>query len=128
MNWTLTFDGSEVQGTEGMDGHLRLLLSAACVEGWQDAQAASGYLKPAELVFTGASWQGDLALCMGALSGGVLSAPGAGPRKQVPLPWSARGPVQAEFTFRSGAVLCVSAVSVDCRCPDGAQFVESYAC
>jgi hypothetical protein len=108
MSWTLTFDGSEVQGTEGVDGQLRLRLSAACVAGWQDAQAASGYLKPAELVFTGASWQGDLALCMGALSGGVLSAPGAGPRQQVPLPWSA--------------------VSVDCRCPDGAQFVESYAC
>lgn len=131
MNWTLVFDGSEVQASEGLGGHLRLHLSAASVHrstGPSKTDVEAGYLKPVTLLFSGARWTGDLPLCMGALSEGVVrTAPGS-PHAHIALPGLMAGPLQAEFNFRSGAVLTIQASSLEAICPDEARFMPSYAC
>jgi hypothetical protein len=130
MVWTWVFDGSEVQTSERLGGQLRLVLSAASVyraTGPLKSDVEAGYLKPVELVFFGASWTGDLPWCMGTLSGGVLTVGGIA-HQQVALPLSMPGPVQAEFNFRSGAVLTIHAASVEAACPGEPRFMPSYAC
>lgn len=131
MNWTLVFDGSEVQASEGLDGHLRLRLSAASVHrstGRLKTDVEAGYLKPVTLLFSSASWTGDLPLCMGALAEGAVRTAQSSPHAHIALPGLMAGPLQAEFSFRSGAVLSIQASSLEAICPDGARFMPSYAC
>ena len=131
MSWTLTFDGSEVQSSEDLGGQLRLRLSAASVHrstGPLKTDVEAGYIKPVVLLFSGASWTGDLPGCLGALSGGVLTV-GVTSLQHMVLPSTVAGPLQADFTFRSGDVLRIQAASLDAACPDGeARFMPSYAC
>lgn len=132
MSWSLTFDGSEVQASEALpEGSLRLRLSAASVHrahGPSMKDGETGFLKPVDLLFLQAHWTGDLPLCMGALSEGVLRMAQGTSRARVALPGSVAGPLHAEFTFRSGAVLAIQAASFEAACPDEAHFMPSYAC
>jgi hypothetical protein len=130
MDWTLEFQGSEVQLTEGLGPQLRLVLSAASVHraiGPLTSDVERGYLKSVEVVFSDTSWVGELPLCMGTLADGSIVI-GDARLAQVPLPFSASTPVSAEFSFRSGAVLRVTALAVHCGCPGEPRFIESYAC
>lgn len=131
MSWTLTFDGSEVQASEALPGRLRLRLSAASVHrhtGPSKADVEAGFLKPVDVLFLQARWTGDLPVCMGALSEGVLRTAQGASHTRIDLPGSVAGPIQAEFTFRSGAVLAIQAASVEAACPGEAHFMPSYAC
>jgi len=131
MSWTLVFEGSEVQASEGLDGHMRLRLSAASVcrsTGPLKTDVEAGYLKPVELRFSGASWTGDLPLCMGALAEGVVRTAQGTSHTDIALPGWVSGPLEAEFTFRGGSVLSIRALSLEAASPGEARFMPSYAC
>ncbi len=128
MDWTLDFHGSEVQWAKVADQQLRLRFSAALVRpGSGTAQLDEAYVKGVELLFSRANWTGELALCVGALSGSTLAVNGALLRR-IALVFKATGGVRAEFAFSSGATLAVSAESVQCTAPPDPRFVASYAC
>jgi hypothetical protein len=128
MDWTLELHGSEVQLTETADQQVRLRFSAALVrQGAGTFNAEEGHVKGVELRFDQASWKGELPLCIGALSDSSVMVNGVRHR-QLPLGWSASGIISAEFSFRSGTTLVVSAQAVQCQAPDDPCFVTSYAC
>jgi hypothetical protein len=128
MNAALEFHDSEVQLAVGESGELRVVFSAAYMHrsvGLPGVDPGAGYIQPAELVFSGASWVGLSPLCVGPLSDGVLVA-GDQSFSLIPVPFNASGQVSAELVFVSGAVLSVSATSVACSCFGKPRFVENY--
>lgn len=130
MDWTLELDGSEVQRTELEDGQLCLRFSAALVRQGHGAAGEEGHIKGLELRFGQVSLAGDepdWALCMGALSGSILTIRGA-PHRHIALPFNSTGDVRAELNFRSGTTLLLSATSVQCLMPQDPRFQTSYAC
>lgn len=128
MDWTLELQGSEVQFTEVLGEHLCLRFSAALVrQGPSAFHAEVGHVKGVELRFTHATWAGELALCAGALSDSTVTVAGVA-RRELPVGWSAPGGIQAEFNFRSGTTLTVSAQAVHCQAPPDPHFQPSYAC
>jgi hypothetical protein len=131
LNWTLELQGSEVQWAEALEeGLLRLRFSAAAVVVRQPAGAASeeGHVKGLELQFDQAVVTGgDPRDCIGALSDCSLHIDGV-PQRHIPLPFEATGGVLAEFNFRSGSRLTLSARAVHCLPPADARFQTSYAC
>lgn len=128
MDWTLELHGSEVQLTDTTDQHLRLLFSAALVrQGTRAFHAEEGHVKGVVLRFEQATWTGELPLCIGALSDSAVTVDGV-VHRHLPVGWSASGGISAEFNFRSGTTLTVSARTVHCQNPDDPRFVTSYAC
>lgn len=121
-SWFELADSELLSVAPAGERRLRLLFSAARAE--QDG--VPGFLAGVEMLFAEAVWCGDLAACVGALAGGELDLAGQ-PLRRVPLPLAA-GPVSAEIRFKAGAVLSVHARSLACSSPDGARFVESFAC
>ena len=129
MNASLELHDSKVKLAEGASGTFRLVFSAAYVhrsEGRPGVDAGAGYIQPAELVFSEASWSEPSVACLGDLSDGWVSVNGE-KLSLVPLPFSASGQVSAEFVFVSGAVLSVSASSIACSPTGEPRFVENYA-
>jgi hypothetical protein len=129
MNAALEFHDSEVSLAAGADGTFRVLFSEAYIHrslGRPGIDAGAGYIQPAELVFSVASWSEPTDSCVGDLSDGCLLIDGK-KLSLVPLPFSASGQVSAEFVFTSGASLSVSASSVVCACTGEPRFVENYA-
>ena len=129
MNASIEFHDSKVKLAEGINGTFRLLFSAAYVhrsEGRPGVDAGAGYVQPAEVVFSSASWSEPTAACVGNLSDGWVSVDGE-KLSLVPLPFSASGLVSAEFVFESGAVLSVSASSIACSPTGEPRYVENYA-
>lgn len=130
MDWTLELDGSEVQRTELKDGQLWLRFSAALVRKGRGAAVEEGHVKDLELRFGHVTLAGlgpDWSLCMGALSDCTLNFNGA-LQRHIALPFEATGDVRAEFNFRSGTTLLLSATSVQCLLPEDPSFQTSYAC
>lgn len=126
----LHWSGSEIAGLT-VDGQtLTLRFSAAF--GHQPGDGVAGYLRPVELVFQGAAWQGDEpALCRGGVVQGRLQVNGAPVGASVhalPVPGAATGAVACEFRLISGTALRIEAASVIARSGEGAQFHESFAC
>lgn len=131
MDWTLELHGSEVLSTEADDERqLRLRFSAALVRPTQGTSLDDeAYVKGVDLLFTQATWTGELALCVGALSDSAVAIGHQGAvLRHLALGFSATGRIRAEFNFRSGTTLAVSAGSVRCLPPDDPRFVPSYAC
>ncbi len=128
MNAALEFHDSEVGLLTGADCTLKMQFSAAYIHrssGRPGIDAGAGYIQPAELVFSAASWSELSHDCVGDLSNGSLLINGA-EYSLVPLPFSASGQISAEFVFVSGAVLSVSASSLHCLCTGEPGFVENY--
>ncbi len=128
MNVTLELHDSEVSAAQEAAGTLHLLFSAAYIhrsEGRPGINPGAGYVQPAELVFSGASWHGLSPECAGPLSNGTLTVDGK-TLSLIPLPFSATGELNAEFVFVSGAILSVLAKSVACSCSGEPHFVETY--
>jgi len=126
MNAALEFHDSEVSLVEGTDGTLRLLFSAAYIhrsEGHPGRDPGAGYMQPAELIFSGASWQGLSPECSGYLYDGSLTVDGES-LSLIPVPLTATGKLTAVFSFLS-AVLSVSASSVVCSVSGDPRFVEN---
>ena len=88
--------------------------------------AGSGFLQPAEIVFTGAQVTEKDGPCKGAISEGMISVSGKKFDSVLPLPYEASGKVSAEFTFESGAVLSVTATGVSCASTGPAELVDGY--
>ena len=88
--------------------------------------AGSGFLQPAEIVFTGAKFTEKDGPCKGAISEGMISVSGKKFDSVLPLPYEASGKVSAEFTFESGAVLSVTATGVSCASTGPAELVDGY--
>ena len=129
MNVALEFHDSEVLSTVGACGELRIVFSSAYIHrssGIPGVDSGTGYVQPAELVFSGATWQGLSPLCSGRLSSGSLVVGGQS-LSLIPLPFSISGRASAELVFVSGAALSVSATSVACSCSGEPRFVETYA-
>ncbi|HMV59277.1 MAG TPA: hypothetical protein PKD38_18945 [Nitrospira sp.] len=129
MNAALEFHDSEASLVAGADGKFRVLFSAAYIHrslGRPGVDAGAGYIQPAELVFSVASWTEPTDSCVGNLSDGCLFINGK-KLSLIPLPFSASGQVSAELVFTSGATLSVSASSVVCTCTGEPRFVENYA-
>ena len=129
MNAALEFHDSKVQSAEGANGTFRLLFSAAYVHrslGRPGVDAGAGYVQPAELVFSAASWSEQSATCIGGISDGSVSINGE-KLSLIPIPFFATGLVSAELVFVSGAVLTVSSSSVACSVTGEPRFVENYA-
>ena len=128
MNAALELHDSKVSAAQEAGGTLRLLFSAAYIhhsEGRPGIDPGAGFVQPAELVFSGASWHGLSPECAGPLSDGTLTAGGES-FSLIPFPFSVTGELKAEFVFVSGAVLSVSAKSVACSCAGEPRFVETY--
>ena len=129
MNAALEFHDSEVSLAAGANGTYRILFSKAYIHrspGRPGVDAGAGYIQPAELVFSAASWSEPTDSCVGDLSDGCLFIDGE-KLSLVPLPFSVSGQVSAEFVFTSGATLSVAASSVVCACTGKPKFVENYA-
>ncbi|MDO9014660.1 MAG: hypothetical protein Q7U84_07790 [Polynucleobacter sp.] len=126
MNAALEFHDSEVSLVEGTDGILRLLFSAAYIhrsEGQPGREPGAGYMQPAEIIFSGASWQDLSPECSGYLYDGSLTVDGES-LSLIPIPFTATGKITAVFSFLS-AVLSVSASSVVCSVSGDPRFVEN---
>lgn len=129
MNSALEFHDSDVEAIAGSGDSLRVVLSGAYVHrsaGRPGIDAGAGYIQPAVLVFSGASWSASTRGCSGKLSDGELVVNGQS-MPLVPLPFSTSGQVSVSLTFSSGATFSASAVSVTCTSTGESQFVENYA-
>ena len=95
-------------------------------EGRPGIDAGSGFLQPAEIVFSGAKDTEKDGPCSGAISEGLVTVGGKRYDSVLPLPFDATGKVSAEFTFASGAVLSVTAAGVSCASTGPAVLVDGY--
>lgn len=127
----LHWPDSELAGV-AVDSPTTLHLRFAAAFGHRVPDGVAGYLSPVELVFHGATWQGDdPALCLGGVAQGALRVDGApvGPAAHVSaLPVDRRGLVVCEFRLISGTTLRIDAQAVTGQCGDGARFHPSFAC
>jgi len=129
MNAAIEFHDSDVQAIAGSGDCLRVVFSGAYVHrsaGRPGIDAGAGYIQPAELVFSHASWSAPSSGCSGAISDGALVVNGTS-MSLVPLPFSASGQISVNLTFTSGATFSASAASVSCASAGESRFVESYA-
>ena len=126
MAMAFEFPDSEVGSVTAAGDRLGVKFSAAHVH-LTGTHAAEGYASAIELVFHGARWDGDPALCFGALSDGRLRDQGiALPR--IPLPYRSAGRVNAELSFRNGECLSIEAASATLQGEGECHFMASHAC
>jgi len=129
MNQSLELHDSTVSIVHVLGGDLIISFSDAYVHrsfGEPGISAGEGYVQPAELIFSLASWSGELCDARGTISDGHVSIAGQH-LSLLPLPFTSRSAVTAELAFASGALLKVSASSVVCKANGAARFVESYS-
>lgn len=127
----LQWPDSELAGVT-VDSPTTLRLRFAAAFGHRVPDGVAGYLSPVELVFHGATWQGDdPALCLGGIAHGTLRVDGApvGPAAHVSaLPADRRGAVVCEFRLISGTALRIDALHLVGSVDGAARFRESFAC
>ena len=129
MNEALEFHDSSVSSVRAVDGDLVVAFSEAYVHrsvGEPGVSAGEGFVQPAELVFAGASWSGELGGAHGDLSDGFVVVSGT-KHYLLRLPFDVGSPVSAQLVFVSGSTLQVSAASASCRTSGNARFVDRYA-
>ena len=111
------------------DATLHMIFEPAYVHrstGRPGVDSGSGFLQPAEIVFTGAQFTEKDGPCTGSISEGLISVSGKQFNSVFPLPFNATGKVSAEFTFESGAVLSITGTGVSCASTGPAQLVDGY--
>ena len=129
MKAALEFHDSDVTELRPAASTLHLIFEPAYVHrsnGRPGVDAGSGFLQPAEIVFTDAQFTEKDGPCKGAISEGMISVSGKKFDSVLPLPFEASGKVSAEFTFESGAVLSVTATGVSCASTGPAELVDGY--
>ena len=107
MNAVLEFHDSEVRNVESNANSLTVMFSAAHVhrtDGQSGGDAMSGYVQSLEMKFSGATWIGPVAECMGRLSAGKVVANGVA-RSRLELPYAFTGNLTAELQFSNGSQL-----------------------
>jgi hypothetical protein len=129
MNTALEFHDSQVSSVEAVADKLQIAFSSAFVHrsGGKPGDAASGYIRPVEVLLSGATWAGPLNDCVGKLSGGQLAVAGE-PFALVPLPSEHVGQISLELVFANGAMLTATATSLLVRFSGEPHFVESFFC
>jgi hypothetical protein len=128
MNTALEFHDSEVQSAHADYGCVTFYFSKAYIhqsDGRPGVDRGTGHIQAAKLSFQHAHFDGNLVECVGQLSDGFITIAGTD-LWLVPLPFSAPGPVQASFVFKSGATLRVDGKSVDCSSFGPSTFVEDF--
>ena len=127
----LTWQGSEVRQIEIADDAVRVVFSAAStthhVDSDRSGRNVDGFLRPLTVTFTGARLQGDLGAALGTLADSVLTH-GGHIHRELTLPFTLLGGVQAELVFRNGTVLQIQAEAVSGTPDTNSQFFESMAC
>ena len=129
MKSALEFHDSDVVELRPDGSTLHMIFEPAYVHrsnGRPGVDAGSGFLQPAEIVFTGAQFNEKDGPCRGAISEGMIAVAGKKFDSVFPLPFEASGKVAAEFTFESGAVLSVTAAGVSCASTGPAELVDGY--
>ena len=129
MNTALEFHDSRVQSiqTDGIGG-LSLNFSGAYIHksvGQPGVDPGAGHKQAAKVSFSEAKARGNLAECIGPLSDGCISVDGRF-LSLLPVPYSFRGPVAAEFTFQNGASIVIDANGVECTAFGSSEFVETF--
>lgn len=125
----LEFHDSDVVELRHADATLRMIFEPAYVHrstGRPGVDSGSGFLQPAEIVFSGAQFTEKDGPCKGAISEGLITVSGKRFDSVFPLPYTVTGKVSAEFTFESGAVLSITATGVSCASTGPAQLVDGY--
>ena len=128
MNSALEFHDSKVGSVQVVGTSLRIMFARAYIHrssGMPGVDSGDGFIQPVEMSFGGASFVGDLSLCMGALWNGSLSVSGK-ELGLIPVPFNCFAPVLAELNFSSGALLTVEASSVSVTSVGEAVFVEHF--
>ena len=129
MKSALEFHDSDVVELRPSETTLHIIFEPAYVhrsEGRPGVDAGSGFLQPAEIVFSGAKFTEKDGPCAGAISEGLITIAGKRYDSVLPLPIDVTGKVSAEFTFESGAVLSVTATGVSCASTGPAVLVDGY--
>ncbi len=129
MKSALEFHDSDVVELRASETTLHMIFEPAYVhrsEGRPGVDAGSGFLQPAEIVFSGAKLTEKDGPCSGAISEGVITVSGKRFDSVLPLPFNQSGKASAEFTFESGAVLSVTATGVSCASTGPAVLVDGY--
>jgi hypothetical protein len=125
----LEFHDSDVVELRKSDAALHMIFEPAYVhrsEGRPGVDSGSGFLQPAEIIFTEAQYTEKDGPCTGSISEGLISISGKRFDSVFPLPFNAAGKVSAEFTFESGAVLSITATAVSSASTGPAQLVDGY--
>jgi len=125
----LEFHDSDVVELRPSENTLHMIFEPAYVhrsEGRPGVDAGSGFLQPAEIVFSGAKYTEKDGPCTGAISEGLIQVSGKRFDSVLPLPFDVAGKVSAEFTFESGAVLSITATGVSCASTGPAVLVDGY--
>jgi hypothetical protein len=129
MNAALEFHDSHVETIQAdADRSVSLHFSGAYIHtsvGQPGIDLGTGHSQQARLSFSEARFAGDLAQCVGALSNGALMANGHS-MSLLPVPYSFRGPVTAEFTFQNGVSIRIDASAVECTVFGPTEFVEAF--
>ncbi len=129
MNAALELHDSKIEAVRTLSDELRVVFSGAYVhrtEGRPAIDAGSGYMEPAEMIFTAASYSERGGFCVGAVSDGSLRAGSTRFENLIPLPLSFSGHVSVTIKFSSGSVLEVTATGVSYQATGPARFVEAY--
>lgn len=124
----LEFQGSEVRSAElGDEGLLTLVLSAAAVS---RADGRTGHLRPVLLRLEGARIEvdGRLDEAFGTIAWGRWRAATGPWSAALQAPGRVQAPVRLELRLGHGTALVVEAVALEAVVPDGARFMESWAC
>ncbi len=129
MNAALEFHDSHVQSIQADDdGGVTLHFSEAYIHssvGQPGVDSGTGHIQAASVSFSEAHLGGDLAECVGSLSDGVILINGHS-LSLLPVPYSFRGSVAANFTFQNGASVKIDASAVECCVFGPSEFVETF--
>jgi hypothetical protein len=129
MNAALEFHDSHVESIQADDdGSVSLHFSEAYIHksvGQPGVDSGTGHIQAARVSFSEAHFDGDLAECVGPLSDGIILVSGHS-LSLLPVPYSFRGPVAANFTFQNGASVKIDASAVECCVFGPAAFVETF--
>ena len=129
MKAALEFHGSDVVEVRHADTTLQMIFEPAYIhrsEGRPGIDSGSGFLQPAEIVFTGAKFTEKEPPSQGAIAEGIVTVSGKRFDSVLPVPFAGAGKVTAEFTFESGAVLSITATGVSCASTGPAVLVDGY--
>lgn len=129
MNSALELHDSKVEAVRSLGGELRVVFISAYVhrsEGRPAVDAGIGYVEPAEMIFTDATYSESGGACVGTVSGGSLCADSTRFENLIPLPLSFSGRVSTTIAFSSGSVLEVTAAGVSYLATGPTRFVEAY--
>lgn len=129
MNSAIELHDSDIRELRRSGSELRVVFDPAYVHrssGRPGTDPGEGFLQAGELVFVGGRATERGGACLGTLSDGFVAGRELKHSNVMPLPLALDGPVSAEFTFVSGAVLTVTGTSVCWIATGEARCLEAY--